>query len=227
MDKSLRVEAQPSLRELVAERIREGVVSGRFPPGHRLVERKLCELIGVSRTSVREALRELESEGLVNVLPNRGPIVSIVSVETAESIYQVRTLLEGLAARLFAKRATEAQIKALEKAVAALDKVYRDYSAGAFLAAKAEFYRILLEGAGNEVAATMLRAIHTRVSLLRATSLSDPKRAHDSIAEIRELLAAIKARDEEAAWRTCVEHIENAAKTALAVLRRQRAESAK
>lgn len=227
MDRSLLIEAQPSLRELVADRIREGVVSGRFPPGHRLVERELCELTGVSRTSVREALRELESEGLVTVLPNRGPIVSIVGIETAEAIYQVRTMLEGLAARLFTRRATDVQINALEKAVTALDRVYRDYSAGAFLAAKAEFYRILLEGAGNEVAATMLRAIHTRVSLLRATSLSDPQRAQASMSEIRALLAAIKARDEEAAWRTCVEHIENAAKTALAVLRRQQAQVAK
>lgn len=224
MDRSLLIEAQPSLRELVADRIREGVVSGRFPPGHRLVERELCELTGVSRTSVREALRELESEGLVTVLPNRGPIVSIVGIETAEAIYQVRTMLEGLAARLFTRRATDVQIKTLEKAVTALDRVYRDYSAGAFLAAKAEFYRILLEGAGNEVAATMLRAIHTRVSLLRATSLSDPQRAQASMAEIRALLAAIKARDEEAAWRTCVEHIENAAEIALAVLRRQQAQ---
>lgn len=217
----LKVSAQPSLRDLVAGRIRDSVISGRFQPGQRLVERELCELTGVSRTSIREALRELVAEGLITSLPNKGPIVSIVSVETAESIYQVRGMLEGLAARLFATRASDAQVKALEKAVDELDLVYRNYSSSAFLAAKARFYQILLDGSGNEIAAAMLRTMHARISLLRATSLSNPARATASMAEIRALLTAIKARDEEAAWHTCVEHIRNAADAALKVLRRK------
>jgi GntR family transcriptional regulator, trigonelline degradation regulator len=218
---SLHVVAPASLRELVAERIRAEIIAGRFTPGHRLIERELCESLGVSRTSVREALRELETEGLVTSLPNRGPIVSIVSLETAESIYQVRTLLEGLAARLFAERANDGQIKDLENAVDALDVVYRNFSAGSFIAAKANFYRVLLDGAGNEIASTMLKAIHTRVSQLRATSLSNPERAQASMSEIRSLLTAIKKRDADAAWSCCVQHIENAAKTALKILRDQ------
>ena len=223
---SLRVGAPPSLRDRVADRIRDSVISGRFQPGQRLVERELCELTGVSRTSIREALRELVSEGLITSVPNKGPIVSVVSIETAESIYQVRSLLEGLAARLFAARATDMQIKALEGAVDNLERVYNNYSAGVFLVAKAAFYQVLLDGSGNEIAAAMLRTMHARVSLLRATSLSNSARASASIAELRALLEAIKARDEEAAWRTCVEHIENAAKAALTVLRRQGAAAA-
>ncbi len=218
---SLKVVAQPSLRDMVADRIRDSVISGRFQPGQRLVERELCELTGVSRTSIREALRELVSEGLITSLPNKGPIVSIVSIETAESIYQVRGLLEGLAARLFATRASDSAIRALEHAVNELEHVYRNYSSGAFLSAKARFYEILLEGSGNEIAAAMLRTMHARISLLRATSLSNSARATASMAEIRALLKAIKARDGEGAWRACVEHIENAAEAALKVLRRK------
>ncbi len=217
---SMKVNAQPSLRDLVADRIRDSVISGRFQPGQRLVERELCELTGVSRTSIREALRELVSEGLITSLPNKGPIVSVVSVETAESIYQVRAMLEGLAARLFATRASDIQVRALEQAADELELVYRSYSAGAFLTAKARFYNVLLEGCGNEIAAAILRTMHARISLLRATSLSNSTRAAASIAEIRALLNAIKARDENAAWLACVVHIENAAEAALKVLRR-------
>lgn len=220
-DESLKITCSPSLREQVAERLREAIVNGRFQPGARLIERELCELMGVSRTSVREAFRELESEGLITTVPNRGPIVSIVSIKMAEDIYQVRVVLEGLAARLFARHATDAQMKALGKAIDALERVYRNYAPGPFLSAKADFYRILLEGGGNDAAADLLRTIHTRVSQLRATSLSDPSRAAESIAELREFFAALKARDEDAAWRACVTHIENAAKAAISVLSSQ------
>lgn len=221
MEPRLKIASSPSLRELVAARMREEIVSGRFAPGSRLIERELCELMGVSRTSIREALRELEAEGLVTVVPNKGPIVSIVSIETAEGVYQVRVVLEGLAARLFARRASDEQIAALELAVDALEQVYLNYSPGPFLAAKTHFYDILLEGAGNETATGMLRTIHTRVSQLRATSLANPERAKSSIKEIRTFLKALKRRDEDAAWQACVTHIEKAAEAALAMLRRQ------
>jgi DNA-binding GntR family transcriptional regulator len=224
-DESLKVAVHPSLREQVAERIRDAIVSGRFAPGARLIERELCELLGVSRTSVREALRELESEGLVTSVPNRGPIVSVVSAKVARDIYQVRTVLEGLAARLFARNASDAQIDALERAVDRLEEIYRNYAPGPFLTAKSEFYRILFEGADNEAAATMLRTIHTRVSQLRVLSISNAQRAETSITEIRLFLAALRARDEDAAWRACITHIENAAAAALAVLEAPEAET--
>ncbi len=190
-------------------------------PGERVVERQLCELMGVSRTSVREALRELETEGLVTVVPNKGPFISVISVQQAESIYQVRAVLEGLAVRLFAQRATDGQIEELSHAVDELEKVYAAFEVKAFLSTKARFYQILLDGAGNEIAGQMLRNIHIRASQLRATSLSTPQRAQKSIGEIRLLLQAIKARDPDAAWAACVKHVEHAADTALAMLRAQ------
>lgn len=221
MDTSLKVVTSPSVREMTSARLREAIAAGRFMPGERLIERQLCDLMGVSRTSIREALRELESEGLVTVVPNKGPIISVVSIEQAEAIYQVRAVLEGLAVRLFALNATDAQLRDLEASVEALAKVYDNFDPNAFLTTKAEFYRILIEGAGNEIAGQMLRNIHIRVSQLRATSLSLPQRAKDSMVEIRNLLAALKARDPEAAWTICKQHIENAATSALTVLRAQ------
>ena len=215
---SLRLTSSPTLRQQIVERLTEAIVIGQFPPGSRLVDRDLCERLGVSRTSIREALRELEASGLITTQPHKGPIVSIVTLEMARSIYEVRAVLEGLAARLFARRASTQQIVAIKKSVEDLAQVYANYTPESFLRVKSEFYRILLEGSGNLVAADMLRTIHTRVSQLRATSLSDPARAEQSIAEIREFVAALEARNEEAAWHTCTRHVENAAKAALLVL---------
>ena len=97
-----------TLREKTVERLREALLNQFFAPGDRLIERELCELTGVSRTSVREALRLLESEGLIETIPNRGPIVASLSAEDAQYIYEVREALEGLAGRLFAERASDA-----------------------------------------------------------------------------------------------------------------------
>ena len=104
------------LRQSVTESIRTAIAVGRLKAGERLPERELCELTGVSRTLVREALRQLESEGLVKVEPNRGPFVARLTRAQAEGIYQVRSELEGLAYQLFAERVSEAQRTALRSA---------------------------------------------------------------------------------------------------------------
>jgi DNA-binding GntR family transcriptional regulator len=178
--------------------------------------------MGVSRTSIREAVRELEAAGLITTLPNKGSIVSVVTPEMARSIYETRAVLEGLAARLFARRASSDQIAGLKKTVDELAAVYTNYTPQGMMRAKADFYGILLDGCGNPIVADMLRIIHTRVSQLRATSHSNPSRAKQSIAEIREIVAALETRNAEAAWHKCVRHIENAAEAALAVLAAQK-----
>ena len=85
-DRSLRIAHPPNLREQVAEKIRDAIVGGTFPPGMRLIERELCERLGVSRSSIREALRQLEVDGLVTNPPNRGPTVTVIDAATAQSI---------------------------------------------------------------------------------------------------------------------------------------------
>src|SRR5690242_12081163 len=104
-DADLQVNRQRvTLRLRVEDKLRAAIASGRFMPGQRLIERELCALLGVGRTSVREALRQLEAEGLVSTVPHRGPMVSIISAEELEHIYAVRGLLEGYAGRKFAER---------------------------------------------------------------------------------------------------------------------------
>jgi DNA-binding GntR family transcriptional regulator len=214
----MRVESLPGMREQVVERMRMAIATGRFPAGSRLIERELCEMMGVSRTSLREALRELQADGLITLQPNKGLSVSVVDAKTAEGIYEVRAVLEGLAARLFVRNATASQMADLHRSVDDLAQVYSNFSADAFILAKSEFYSILLRGAGNETTAEILKRMHTRVSQLRVVSLSSARRAEQSIRELREFLGALEARDEDAAWRLCVAHVENAARAALSAL---------
>ena len=112
----------PTLRELTTTKLREAILSLHFKPDQHLVERELCEETGVSRTSVREALRQLEAEGLVERRGKRGLFVSSVTTDEARQVYEVRAALEPEMARLFAERATARDLKALEGAFRELEK---------------------------------------------------------------------------------------------------------
>jgi DNA-binding GntR family transcriptional regulator len=218
-DLSMRVAAVAApVRQQVAEVLRAAITSGRFAPGQRLVEKDLCELTGVSRASVREALRQLESEGLIETLPNRGPWVSRLSPQDAVSIYQVRGALEALAAQLFATQASDGQVAELEAAVQVLEQAYKARDVDRIVDAKRRFYAVLYQGSGNSMIGSILNTMNARITMLRRVSLSSPKRGPASLREIRAVLAAIKRRDPQAAYEASLHHIQQAAKIALASL---------
>lgn len=214
------------LRHQVVENIREAIAVGKLAAGNRLVERDLCEMTGVSRTLIREALRQLETEGLVDVIPNKGPIVARISPRQAREVFQLRAELEGLASQLFAELATDAQMKALQDAFARLRDAYASRDAVATLAAKSRFYDCLVDGSGNETLGGVLRQLHARAMVLRATSLSQPGRTAESEREIAELMKAIRKRDGAAARKASIAHITKAAQAALSMLQAREGEPA-
>lgn len=222
----MRIEAvvAPVRRQVVAA-LRSAIMSGRFAPGQRLVEKELCDLMGVSRPSVREALRELEAEGLINNVPNRGPVVARVSAEDARGIYQVRGVLEGLAAKLFAVHATDEQLAKLERAVDVLEAAYRAKDVGRIMEVKSRFYDVLFEGSGNNIIGSVVRTMNARVNFLRCLSLSTPSRLPASIREIRAIVTAVKRRDPEAAFQASIAHVDGAAAAALQSLDQRMPES--
>lgn len=209
------------LRHSVIESIRNAIAVGRFKAGERLPERELCELTGVSRTLVREALRQLESEGLIKVLPHRGPIVAWLTPADAEGIYQVRRELEGLASELFAEVAGDAERAALREAFRQLKSSFQNEDPIVRLNAKNQFYECLIVGCGNQALGQTLRMLNSRVTILRATSLQAPGRARQSLREISELVDALMAGDGKAARRAAMEHVDRAAAAALNVLEDQ------
>ncbi len=216
---SLRVvRSMVSLKKQVVESLRTAIFDRRFAPGDRLVERELCEMLDVSRTLLREALSQLEAEGVVQIIPHRGPIVAVYTAEDAKSIYEVRAALEEMAGRSFVERATEAECKALETAFAEMKRSCTSKLGADHLTVKTKFYAALTAGAHNPVLVEMLRLIHGRVSMLRATTLAQPGRLAASLTELGNIVKTIKARDAGAAARACRLHVENAGAIAITVL---------
>lgn len=210
-----------TLRQRVEDVLRDAITSGVYRPGERLVERKLCEDLGVSRASVREALRKLEAEKLVNIIPHRGPVVAIISLEDARQLYELRTLLEGFAASGFVGNASPAQIADCETAAAELHIAAERQDQNGVLQAKAKLYNTILGNCGNAHVWETLRGLHSRINLLRATSLMDADRLPKSLAEIDALIQAIKDRDAKKAGKIARLHVRNASQVAFRYLEEQ------
>jgi DNA-binding GntR family transcriptional regulator len=202
-------------RERVAEEIRGWIVQGMLRPGQRLVERELCERLEVSRATLRETFRQLEGEGLIVMTPNKGPTVAAMSSSEAQSVYEVREVLECCAIRLFVERASRAQVTELGGCVKELRSAHQAAGARGILSVKEAFYRVLYAGAANPVLSEQARGIQLRLAQLRVRSLSQNGRPEQSIREVESVYKSIRAGDAvaaEAQWRT---HIRHAAQAAL------------
>ncbi|MBP7566669.1 MAG: GntR family transcriptional regulator [Burkholderiaceae bacterium] len=196
------------------EKLREAILAGVFKPGEKLVEADLCERLGISRSSVREALRHLAAEKLVNIVPNRGPFIAHISLEEAQQIYHVRAMLEGEACYLFAPLADDEDLVAMRAALADFERAVKKGDAMARLASTARFYQVILTGCGNKVIAEMLAGLIARVNFLRARSMSQPGRSRHSLAELQQIYAALEARDARSARAAAVAHVLKASEAA-------------
>lgn len=218
-------EKPATLRARVEEFLRASIMEGRLKGGERLREQELCEQLAISRSTLREALRTLEAERLISIEPHRGPSVLRITEKAARDLYALRALLEGYAAHEFARLANDADIERLRKAVDALHRHGKGNNKPGLLAAKRDFYDVLLGGCDNDLIRDMLPNMLSRINLLRATSFSRPDRLPESLAEIDHLFERIRARDPQGAQAAAQNHIANAQRTALDELRRQQGES--
>jgi DNA-binding GntR family transcriptional regulator len=187
------------LRRQVLDELRQSIIAGRLAPGSRLIERELIAMMGVSRTVIREALRQLETEGLVAIIPNKGPVIRELTLAEAKDLYSIRAVLEGLAARLFTENATAEQKKNLEHALSLTAQAYEFGDPARILESKNRFYDVLFQGAGSETLSSMIGTLHVRIWRWRALGLGHPKRSEkrwkESIRGLRGMLAAISKHD--------------------------------
>lgn len=207
------------VREQVAAILRDAIVERKLEPGRVLIERELCELTQASRPSVREALRQLEAEGLVDSVNGKGTVVAEVTAELAEHVYQVRAELEGLAAELFTLRADEDLREEFARAVDGVAAAAEGPApAHDVLDAKNRAYEVLLRGAANPILTQQLHLLQRRVTQLRALTLAQPGRPAESVEEIRAIQKAIAAGDERAARAAASHHVRQAARIMLQAL---------
>lgn len=208
------------IREQVATILRDAIVELRLPPGRLLIERELCEMTQASRPSVREALRQLEAEGLVESLSGKGTIVAVMSPAVAVHTLEVRVELERLAVELFIKNATEAHRVAFRAASDAL-RVALERGDGASLdtiRAMNRVYEVLLDGAGNPPLAEMVNLLQRRVTQLRALALEQPGRAAQILVEFEAMADSLERGDVKSARSAAAFHVQQEARVALALL---------
>jgi DNA-binding GntR family transcriptional regulator len=204
-----------TLRQIVVDKLRNAIISTQLKPGQRLVERELCKVLDVSRTSVREALRYLESEGLVQYAGQRGPSVTVLNAQDVKNIYELRAALEGLAGELFCDRANDEQVSLLQDTTDALKNAFDRSEVSEVLACTKDFYDQLLEGSGNAELNTSLNGLLARIMVLRAGTIALPGRWKNSLMEMQAIMQAISIRDGETARKACVAHVNAAASIAL------------
>lgn len=208
------------LREIVFETLRDTIISGKMGPGERLMEIQLAEEMGVSRTPVREAIRKLELEGFVVMVPRKGAYVAGVSIKDIVDVFEVRAALEGLAARLAAERATEEELDLLERSIVSINEVSDGKNINQTIERDIDFHEALYQASRNQKLIGIITNLKEQLQRYRATSLAVEGRPKDAVDEHKHIVEAISERDGDLAAKLAQEHIENAENVMLSALRK-------
>lgn len=211
----LRIDHQvTTLRALAVDKLRQAIVSGRFASGERLVERALCDQLGVSRSIVREAIRYLEAEGLVENEPRSGPVVARLDWQDARQIYDIRRVLEADAAAECARRADDGVATRLRAALADLNQAFTEGTPAKLYQATTSFYEVIFTAAGHNIAWEIVQRLNGRISRLRALTLASTHRRVSGPAHMARICEAICTRQPEAASAAVNDHLRDASEIA-------------
>ena len=216
MTNVLRLSEHPPLRRDQAfERLRDAIITGHFAPGARLIERELCEAMGVSRTSIREVLRRLEAEQLIEVEPRRGPIVARLSRKQVEEIYEVRALLEAAVVRRFALQASAENIAELRQIYEKLNIAREQVDVAGIVDTTRQFNEYMMDVVDHELIRDIHQKLIARISVARVFAISVPGRLQQSGPEFAAVMDAIERRDAEGAAHSLMIYVRNAGEAAL------------
>lgn len=199
-----------SLRGRVFRQLRNDILSGVYKEHDELRETTIGEELGVSRTPVREALRQLELEGLVTIVPNKGAYVTGISRKDVHDIYMIRSMLEGMCARWATKYITVEQIEELEEVILLSEFHLKRQSGEKALQVSeldGKFHKVLYQASNSRILEHVLSDFHKYVQMARILSVESRERAEKSIEEHRAILEAIKRKDEDQAERLANDHV--------------------
>ncbi|MFZ5595746.1 MAG: GntR family transcriptional regulator [Bacillota bacterium] len=215
----IRLDNYKPLRELVFESLREAIIQGRLKPGERLMEMQLADEMGVSRTPIREAIRKLELEGFVVMMPRKGAFVSGISVKDIVDVFEVRAALEALAAGLAAERITDLELEELERSLVQISELSDKDDIDAIVETDTNFHDSIYRACRNDRLVQIITHLKEQIQRFRTTSLSQPGRTKVALGEHRKIVEAISDRNIELAQDLAREHIENAEQSLLNALR--------
>ncbi|WGF89778.1 GntR family transcriptional regulator [Marinivivus vitaminiproducens] len=215
------IQESAPLRNKIIQSLRRAIETGALQPGTRLVENDLCKQLKVSRTSLREALRQLQAEGILTNTNNRGLTVATVTLADAENIYRLRGVIEPLVVQQFIENANAVETKALTAQGEIVKSAYRDGSAEDIVVSKRDFYDLICSGARNAIAFEILKKLTLLTSPLRRRSVVQPNRRLQSIDEIDAIMAAIARGDSVAACAAAERHVSHSARSVFQMLEKE------
>jgi DNA-binding GntR family transcriptional regulator len=195
------IERHQTLREKILENIRDAILKGTLKAGERVSEPDLAERYGISRTPIREAFRQLESEGYLTVVPRKGAVVTALSERDVEEFYSIKSILEGYAARLAAEKLTDKDIDRLKAINDRLAKLATAGDVKTFFRIHNEFHEQFIRASGNEKLLELIQQLLKKFDRLRIASLSLPGRMEISVQEHEKIIDAFVERDGDTADR--------------------------
>lgn len=197
----------PTRADQLRRTLEEEIFSGALKPGDRLDEQSLAQRFGVSRTPVREALRQLSASGLIEVRPRQGAVVATITLPRLIEMFEVMAELEGMCARLAARRMTDAERRHLASLVDTAEPLAGRQDLEGYYGNNRSFHDAIYAGSHNRVLEEMTRSLHHRTAPYRRHQLNRPGRVHESLAEHKAVVAAVLAGDAEAAARAMHRHV--------------------
>jgi DNA-binding GntR family transcriptional regulator len=196
-----------SLAQEVAKRIREMIRKGTLKKGDKIVEKPLCKTMGISRTPLREALRLLSSEGLVELIPNKGAHVAEPSMTDIREMFRVMSILEGTCARECAEKMNEDGLKKLDSLHQKLERHCLEKNHEKYMAVNHKYHTLVQELAGSKILTEVINGLRQKILLYRYRQIYEPNRLETSMQEHRELHEAFRKKNSAAAERLMKEHL--------------------
>ncbi len=202
----MKLKKHKTLREQIASSLRESIIRRELRPGQKLTEPELAVRLGISRTPIREAFRQLESEGFLTVIPRRGAVVSTITAKEIEDFYELRSLLEGYAARMAVEKISDGDIDKMKKINQKLEELAEKEQVEGFFAKNDEFHNCFLELCGNSKLVEIRNSMVKRFLGFRMATLSLPGRLIESVNQHRKIIKALEHRDGKLAEAVVREH---------------------